>query len=94
MLEVDANAPDSENCGAEEGRATGGAPADGQQWVFRRTSARLPQSMSPTLDEYTGDVIPAKLVAAAKEEEVAAMESVWDVRGVAPVGEAWKSIEC
>ena len=75
------------------GRATGGAPADGQQWVFRRTSARLPQSMSPTLDEYTGDVIPAKLVAAAKEEEVAAMESVWDVWGVAPVGEAWKSIE-
>ena len=44
--------------------------------------------MSPTLDEYTGDVFPATLVAAAKEQEVAAMEGVWDVWGVVPVAES------
>ena len=45
---------------------------------------------SPTLDEYTGGVLPEELVAAAKMEEVQAMESVWDVWGVVPVKGAWK----
>ena len=45
---------------------------------------------SPTFDGYTGDVLPEKLVTAAKMEEVQAMESVWDVWGVVPVDEAWK----
>ena len=46
---------------------------------------------SPTLDEYTGDVLPEELVAAAKMEEVQAMESVWDVWDVVPVAEAWRA---
>ena len=52
----------------------------------------MPQPVLPTLDEYTGDALPAKLVAAAKDEEVAAMESVWDVWGVVPVAEAWRAM--
>ena len=46
--------------------------------------------MQPTFDEYAGNALPAKLVAAAKEAEVAAMESVWGVWDVVPVGEAWR----
>ena len=81
------------------GEATygGGDPTD-VRWAavqgFGSTpppTARFPQSMSPTLDEYTGDVLPAPLVAAAKEEEVAAMEGVWDVWDVVPVAESWKA---
>ena len=49
--------------------------------------------MSPTLDEYTGDVFPATLVAAAKEEDevVAAMDGVWDVWDVVTVAESWRA---
>ena len=54
-------------------------------------AARFPQSMSPTLDEYTGDVLPASLVAAAKEEEVAAMEGIWGVWDVVPVAAPFKA---
>ena len=92
VLEVDANVLESEIGGEEEGQATYGNPAGGQWVACRRPpAARFPQAMSPTLDEDTGDVLPAKLVAAAKEEEVAAMEGVWDVWGVAPVAEAWQA---
>ena len=48
-------------------------------------------STRPTLDEYTGDVLPASLVAASKEEEVAAMEGIWGVWDVVPVAESFKA---
>ena len=47
--------------------------------------------LPPTPDEYTSDVLPASLVAAAKEEEVAAMEGIWDVWDVVPMAEAWRA---
>ena len=93
VLEVDADILEEEVGDEEEGKAAfgGGDPTD-VRWSALAT-ARLPQSMSssPTLDEYTGDVLPPSLVAAAKEEEVAAMEGVWDVWGVVPVAEAWRA---
>ena len=92
MLEVDTNALDTEVGDEEKGAATygGGDPTD-VRWAVVRSpphTARFSHSMSPTLGEYTGDVLPAALVAAAKEEEVAAMEGVWDVWGVVPVAES------
>ena len=93
ILEIDADILEEEVGDEEEGKAAfgGGDPTD-VRWSTLAT-ARLPQSISssPTLDEYTGDVLPPSLVAAAKEEEVAAMEGVWDVWGVVPVAEAWRA---
>ena len=89
VLEVDPGVLDGEIGGEEEGSVAHGDPAGGE-WAWLAPVARSVCQASPTLDEYTGDVLLEKLVAAAKMEEVQAMESAWDVWDVVPVDEAWK----
>ena len=49
--------------------------------------AHIPRSA--VYDEYTGDELPPKLVAEAREEEVAAMEE-WEVWEEVPEAECWR----
>ena len=78
MLEVDPGVLVGEIGDEDEGSVAHGDPAGGE-WARRAPAAMSARQASPTLDEYTGDVLPEELVAAAKMEEAQAMESVWDV---------------
>ena len=88
-LEVDEGVLDQEV--EDEDAALGAYSSSAGPTSWTTSSARLPQSPSTVYDEYTGDVLPSALVAAAREEEVAAMESdEWHVWGEVDIKEAWE----